>query len=87
MKGELKVQEVPVTHYETRRTITISDITEDDAHVLLEITRFIGGHPDGHRGASDRLSAALHEAGIDHPYHVSKYAPSNIKEPNRGIRF
>ena len=45
-------------------TIDILDISMSDAEVLMEISRYVGGSPDGPRGAIDRLRLALKDAGV-----------------------
>ena len=42
-------------------TITLS---KQDAEVIATVTRHIGGHPNGPRGAVDRLALILYDAGI-----------------------
>lgn len=51
---------VSVTH----QTITISDITIQDAQDLVDILGYIGGSPVGPRGACDRLVRALEGVGL-----------------------
>ena len=64
MIGKKTVTKVPkvVTVQEEVTTITISDITLEDAKVLRSIMHYIGGQPLGPRGASDRFSKAISDA-------------------------
>ena len=44
-------------------TITLT-MSERDARALASVTQFIGGPPDGPRGALDRIMGALRDVGI-----------------------
>lgn len=61
--GKAAVYEKVLVTPEVPETVELS-LTRKDAEVLTLITAVIGGSPEGLRGSSDRIHAALRSAGI-----------------------
>lgn len=70
-------KKVPKADY----TITIENITVQDAEALLDIMGVVGGDPAGPRGAASRLSYAL---SVIPGLARGPYAQSNVKPTASG---
>ena len=61
--GSAAVYKTVLVTPEVPETVELS-LTRNDAEVLMLITAVIGGSPEGLRGSSDRIRAALQSVGI-----------------------